>query len=116
MHTPTFGSELLRRSTAGTDPSTSPITHVSVIGSRAATFADWPEWVPADLVAAFGADGIDKPWVHQVAAAEHAFNGKHVALCTGTASGKSLAYQLPIVSTLLKDRTVVLRTEVAVQN
>ncbi len=103
MHTPTFGSELLRRSIAGTDPSTSPVTHMSVIGSRAATFADWPEWVPADLLAAFGADGIDKPWVHQVTAAEHAFQGKHVALCTGTASGKSLAYQLPIVTTLLKD-------------
>ncbi|MXP23724.1 DEAD/DEAH box helicase [Gordonia sp. HNM0687] len=103
MHTPTFGSELLRRSMAGTDPARTPLTHMSVIASRAASFADWPDWVPTELVDSFRADGIDRPWAHQVQAAEHAFDGKHVALCTGTASGKSLAYQLPILTTLLKD-------------
>ena len=30
-------------------------------------------------------------------------SGKHVVLSTGTASGKSLAYQLPILSRILKD-------------
>ncbi|GFH05507.1 hypothetical protein MHIP_59900 [Mycolicibacterium hippocampi] len=39
------------------------------------------------------------PWSHQVAAAELARDGRHV-VSTGTASGKSLAYQLPILTRL----------------
>ena len=35
------------------------------------------------------------PWIHQAAAADLAAAGKHVVVATGTASGKSLAYQLP---------------------
>ena len=43
------------------------------------------------------------PWTHQYRAAELAHAGRHVVLSTGTASGKSLAYQLPILSALLND-------------
>ncbi|MFW0786587.1 DEAD/DEAH box helicase [Gordonia sp. CPCC 206044] len=103
MQIQTFGSELLQRSLAGTDTAASSLTHLAVIGSRAASFADWPRWVPPELVAAFEDDGIVKPWSHQVAAAEELHRGNHVALCTGTASGKSLAYQIPILTTLMKD-------------
>ena len=39
--------------------------------------------------------GVDRPWRHQVEAAEAASAGQHVVLATGTASGKSLGYQLP---------------------
>src|SRR5699024_12083225 len=34
----------------------------------------------------------------QVTAANHALQGRHVVLATGTASGKSLAYQLPVAA------------------
>ena len=47
--------------------------------------------------------GVRRPWSHQVAAAEHAWAGRHVVLSTGTASGKSLAYQVPILSRMLAD-------------
>ncbi|OLT27921.1 helicase [Actinomadura sp. CNU-125] len=43
------------------------------------------------------AAGIDAPWEHQAAAAEHARAGRSVIIATGTASGKSLAYLLPAV-------------------
>ena len=46
---------------------------------------------------------MERPWEHQVAAAELAHAGRHVVLATGTASGKSLAYQLPALSALLAD-------------
>ena len=42
-------------------------------------------------------------WSHQAAAARAAWRGRSVALATGTASGKSLAYQLPVLSALLAD-------------
>ena len=47
--------------------------------------------------------GITAPWSHQVDAADLAHDGRHVVLSTGTASGKSLAYQLPILTALATD-------------
>jgi DEAD/DEAH box helicase domain-containing protein len=42
--------------------------------------------------------GIELPWTHQVAAAEAAHGGTSVVVATGTASGKSLAYLLPVLA------------------
>ena len=50
------------------------------------------------MVAAFTARGVALPWQHQAAAADAPHAGQHVVLATGTASGKSLAYQLPALS------------------
>jgi DEAD/DEAH box helicase domain-containing protein len=47
------------------------------------------------------AAGIEHPWVHQALAAEHALDEESVVVSTGTASGKSLAYLVPVLSTLL---------------
>ena len=52
---------------------------------------------------AFVDRGVTQPWSHQAAAADLAHSGRHVVLSTGTASGKSLAYQLPILTTLAAD-------------
>ncbi len=49
--------------------------------------------------------GIERPWAHQVRAAEAAWAGEHVMLATGTASGKSLAYQAPALTAALTART-----------
>ncbi len=46
--------------------------------------------------------GIEHPWAHQALAAEHALDGDSVVVATGTASGKSLAYLVPVLSTLLE--------------
>ena len=43
------------------------------------------------------------PWRHQVDAAQLARDGRHVVVATGTASGKSLAYQLPALTRLAED-------------
>ena len=47
--------------------------------------------------------GVHAPWRHQVEAAELARGGEHVVVATGTASGKSLAYQLPVLTALLAE-------------
>jgi DEAD/DEAH box helicase domain-containing protein len=74
------------------------LTHLEVRPARAAEHADWPTWADPDLVAALATRGVARPWSHQVAAAESAWAGEHVVVATGTASGKSLAYQLPALS------------------
>jgi DEAD/DEAH box helicase domain-containing protein len=43
---------------------------------------------------------VTRPWRHQAAAADAAHSGTHVVVATGTASGKSLAYQLPALTAI----------------
>ncbi|NES13246.1 DEAD/DEAH box helicase [Micromonospora sp. PPF5-17] len=82
---------------------TDPVTHVERVPARAGEPAPWPEWAPAELRAALARRGVVAPWRHQAEAAELAYAGEHVVVATGTASGKSLAYQLPALATLLAD-------------
>ena len=94
-------AELLHRFQART--SDSPITHVEHVPAREGRPAPWPSWASPEVVAALNAHGIARPWEHQAAAASLAAEGIHVVVATGTASGKSLAYQLPVLSRLLGD-------------
>jgi DEAD/DEAH box helicase domain-containing protein len=52
------------------------------------------------VLRAFTDRGVSSPWAHQVQASNLAHAGRHVVISTGTASGKSLAYQLPILTAL----------------
>jgi DEAD/DEAH box helicase domain-containing protein len=56
--------------------------------------------VPDDVRAAYVAQGLLTPWRHQAEAAELAHAGRHVVVATGTASGKSLGYQLPALAAI----------------
>ncbi|MDT8910931.1 DEAD/DEAH box helicase [Amycolatopsis sp. PS_44_ISF1] len=94
------GRRLLSRVTAGIPASENPVTHVAELPARAAVFAPWPEWAAGEVVSAFTAAGVRTPWAHQAEAASLARAGEHVVVSTGTASGKSLAYQLPVLSEL----------------
>jgi DEAD/DEAH box helicase domain-containing protein len=95
---------LLDRVLAGVPLGENPLRHVRELPERPATFADWPSWVPSGLRVSLARCGVERPWSHQVEAATHAREGRHVVVATGTASGKSLAYQLPVLSALSADR------------
>ena len=98
-----FGSELLAAALAGTAAGEHPLRHVAELPARSGRPTAWPTWVEPDVVRAFTDRGISSPWSHQVQAAELAHAGRHVVVSTGTASGKSLAYQLPILNALATD-------------
>jgi DEAD/DEAH box helicase domain-containing protein len=86
------------------DPSRAErVTHVEHVPERAGRRADWPGWADPLLVSRWQAAGVDRPWEHQAVAADLAWGGASVVLATGTASGKSLAYLLPVLTTLLAD-------------
>ncbi|WP_347629239.1 DEAD/DEAH box helicase [Actinomadura sp. B10D3] len=70
------------------------------VPARRGRRASWPSWAPPLLVDRLAAAGIDAPWEHQAAAAEHARAGRSVIIATGTASGKSLAYLLPAIEAI----------------
>ena len=96
-----FGRELLACAVDGTDPDEQPAAPrrrpaaASGHGRRRGRSGPIQMWCARSLIAASTA-----PWSHQLAAANLAHDGRHVVLSTGTASGKSLAYQLPILTAL----------------
>ena len=98
-----FGSELLTVALAGTPSGERPLRHVAELPARSGRPHEWPAWAEPDVVRAFADRGIVAPWSHQLEAAELAHAGRHVVVSTGTASGKSLAYQLPVLNQLAID-------------
>jgi DEAD/DEAH box helicase domain-containing protein len=80
------------------------LRHLEVLPRRDAREADWPTWVAPDVVAALRSRGVERLWEHQAVAAEAAHAGRHVVLSTGTASGKSLGYQLPALTAIRESR------------
>ncbi|HEU5474312.1 MAG TPA: DEAD/DEAH box helicase [Actinophytocola sp.] len=97
------GRRLLDRVLSGVPSGENPLTHVRDLPERPAVSAPWPDWVPDGVRASFARCGVRRPWAHQVEAAGHAHAGRHVVVATGTASGKSLAYQLPVAVALTAD-------------
>ena len=80
------------------------LTHLELLPRRSAETEEWPAWAAPDVVEAFASRGLVQPWRHQVVAADAAHSGQHVVLATGTASGKSLAYQLPALTAIRASR------------
>lgn len=77
---------------------TGRVTHIESIPARAAKPGAWPLWVDPVVRDRFMTAGIVAPWAHQAQAAALAWSRRHVVIATGTASGKSLAYQLPALT------------------
>jgi len=66
-------------------------------------FAPFPETVDERLRTVLRDRGIEQFYSHQAAAAGHALAGRHVVVTTPTASGKTLCYNAPVLSTILRD-------------
>ncbi|MBV2357893.1 DEAD/DEAH box helicase [Streptomyces sp. J2-1] len=77
------------------------VTHTEHLPPRAGRHARWPDGIRPEVIAAVQACGIERPWAHQAEAAGRALAGESVVVATGTASGKSLAYLVPVLSALL---------------
>jgi len=73
------------------------------VPARQARTTRWPKELDPRLIATIQAQGIREPYVHQARTVESVLTGKHVVLSTSTASGKTLAYNVPVLDTLLND-------------
>ena len=80
------------------------LVHREILPARAARFADLAVPLPSEVIGRVAARGIDRLYTHQVAAIDRLRAGASVAIATGTASGKSLCYQVPIVESVVADR------------
>jgi DEAD/DEAH box helicase domain-containing protein len=79
------------------------ITAVHRIPPAVAEYAPFPERVDPRLVRALRSKGIEQLYTHQADAMTHALAGRHCVVITPTASGKTLCYNGPILSEILKD-------------
>lgn len=72
------------------------------IPAREPVWADYPAWVPGGLRDVLRGRGIAKLYSHQREAADLIRQGRNVVIVTPTASGKTLCYNLPVISSLLE--------------
>jgi DEAD/DEAH box helicase domain-containing protein len=71
--------------------------------ARAAETRPPPESLSPELLAALRAVGREDLYAHQREAIDHALAGRNVCIATETSSGKSLAFQLPVLAATLAD-------------
>ncbi len=71
--------------------------------AREAKAVPLPEGLPDALRERLETSGIDSLYSHQAEAWEAAARGENVAITTGTASGKSLAFNLPVLAAIADD-------------
>ncbi|HWE33350.1 MAG TPA: DEAD/DEAH box helicase [Solirubrobacteraceae bacterium] len=80
------------------------LEHEQIYEARSARLVDVPADLNGALAAALAAAGVEQLYTHQERALEAAFEAPTI-VTTGTASGKSLCFQLPTLNTLAEDRT-----------
>ena len=79
------------------------VTSWQRVPAQSARTAPWPTRLAPHLIAAVRDCGIGQLYTHQAQAIQAALAGEHVVLATSTASGKTLAYNVPVLHTLLQD-------------
>ncbi|MEW5719103.1 MAG: DEAD/DEAH box helicase, partial [Chloroflexota bacterium] len=73
------------------------------IPARAAQTVAFPGDLHPALIESLRARGIASLYTHQATAWRRVRDGQHVVVVTGTASGKTLCYNLPVLDRLLRD-------------
>jgi DEAD/DEAH box helicase domain-containing protein len=79
------------------------VAHWEVIPARPARAVDFPPEIDPRIRQALREKGVERLYVHQAAAYRSVRAGRSVVVVTPTASGKTLAYNLPVLQTLLED-------------
>jgi DEAD/DEAH box helicase domain-containing protein len=79
------------------------LAHLSTEPPREARHAPLPPSLEPLVRDALAARGLDSLYEHQALAFEAADRGKHLIVTTGTASGKTLAFNLPVLDALARE-------------
>ncbi len=79
------------------------IVHEELIPPTVAQYGEWGAQLDPRLPAALAKRGIERPYIHQAEAIAHALAGRDVVVVTPTASGKTLAFAVPVLDAWLHD-------------
>ena len=80
------------------------IVAVHKIRQQRAVYQDLEQPLRAALADELARRGIKRLYCHQADAIDQVHAGNHIVVVTGTASGKSLCYQIPSIEAILDDR------------
>lgn len=81
----------------------SNVTRWECVQASKGSYCDIPDYLGPQLVEALRRHGIEKLYSHQAAAIDSVQEGNHTVVVTPTASGKTLCYNLPVVSEMIKE-------------
>ena len=87
----------------GPPPESDLVTASRVLPARDPRYGAFPDLVDERLRAVLLERGIERPFTHQAEAMGHALAGRHTVIVTPTASGKTLCYNAPVLSTILSE-------------
>ena len=79
------------------------VTHWHTDPAREARYAPWPDCIDARIPDMLKKRGVQALYTHQAQAIDIAAQGKDVCVVTPTASGKTMCYNLPVLSEILRN-------------
>ncbi|MFL5933395.1 MAG: DEAD/DEAH box helicase [Gaiellaceae bacterium] len=79
------------------------LAHIELVPAREPVLAPLPENLHPRVREALAAQGIQTLYEHQAEAWQVAARGEHFVVTTGTASGKTLAFNLPVLDALARE-------------
>jgi DEAD/DEAH box helicase domain-containing protein len=79
------------------------IVHVESLPPRDACYQETQGGLHPAVAEVLSGQGIDQLYSHQATAIDHVRQKKNIVIVTGTASGKTLCYTVPVMETLLED-------------
>jgi DEAD/DEAH box helicase domain-containing protein len=80
----------------------SQIAHIEELPARSAAFAELSGGLEPAIRAALDRSGVEQLYTHQAEAIRLVREGRNVVIVTGTASGKTLCYNIPVVEALIE--------------
>lgn len=95
-------SDFVRRLRSGSDDNPGTLDAIHTQPARSSRLQPFPEWLHPALRDALHARGIVELYSHQRECADLLHAGQHAVIATSTASGKSLAYHLPVLDAVLR--------------
>ena len=81
------------------------ITYTHMQYRKDAVYVPLPTWLNEKTVSLLSDQNIHLLFHHQRKAIESVYNGENTVISTGTSSGKSLCYQIPLIEMLLSDES-----------
>ena len=80
------------------------VTNWQTLPSKEAQYAPWPRCVDPRIIEALNRRGLRQLYTHQVSCVEAADKKEDVVVVTPTASGKTMCYNIPVLSAILKNQ------------
>ena len=81
----------------------SSVAHWQVIPAREGRYEEFPPEIDGRILAAVRDKGIQRLFAHQYQAYAEVRRGNNIVVVTPTASGTTLAYNLPVLQTLIEE-------------